>query len=97
MRRLALSEGSRRPSENIARIRTTFPEHKRPRPAKAGTKGQVRKLAKEALEQNFREPYVSTRLALTEGSLAAVSGTLDLEVIGAEDKEKDPTASCSLK
>jgi hypothetical protein len=97
IRKLALSENiPPRPSASIGRrIRTPFPKDITPPPAKPEAKERIRKLAKEALAQGWRQPYpLDIRAGLTEDILATVSGTLILEIIDAV--EDDDLAKCKL-
>jgi len=99
IRKLALSEVSRSCLAYIGRgIRTPFPTDVTPPPARPGTKERVRKLAREALAQGYRQPYVfNIRALLTESTLATVSGSLTLEMIDDEDDDKSATCKLVLK
>jgi hypothetical protein len=104
IRKLALSETSRL-SSNIPpeppapmgrRIRTPFPKDITPPPARPEAKERIRKLAREALAQGYRQPYAfDIRAALTEDILPTVSGTLTLEMIDATE-DNDESAKCKL-
>src|SRR5271170_13798 len=59
------------------RIRTPFPKDRTSPPAKPEAKEWIQKMAREVIEQDYRQPYtLDIRATLTEGYLVTVSGTL---------------------
>lgn len=96
MKKLALAAKSLPPGTPIERgIRTPFQTDEIPHPPRPETRERIRELAREALAQDSRQPYVSTtRAGLDEGILATVPGSLTLQII--DDLENDATGSCEL-
>jgi hypothetical protein len=106
IKRLALSEKPRSstniPLESSAsigrRIRTPFPKDRTPPPARQEAKEWIRKMAREVVAQGYRQPYtLDIRATLTERYLATVSGTLDLQMIDAEDDDEFPDCKLVLE
>jgi hypothetical protein len=96
--RAVLNNPLRSSASVVHRIRTPFPGNVAPRPPRRPRppRERVRQMAKEVLEQGFRQPYaLNLRAARTENTLATVRGELTLRGIDAE--EDDLTSECELK
>jgi len=80
------------------RVRTPFPKDRSPPLARPEAKEWIRKMAREIVAQGYRLPYtLDIRATLTDGYLTTVSGTLNLQMIDAEEDDEFPECQLVLE